>query len=183
MLKKCLLALFVMSAVVALAEEEKQIQLGPFTATIPAGYTPMKAMKHPTVEMTPIMGTVRKDGSQPAVIFNEIDVSKFPPERQARIPKDPMKDIEGFLGTTKARYKDYQHTPVEKVTIAGLPFAKIQWTGSTVFKGTKFEIKGLLYVHRDGDAVHQVMFMDGKTHANETIPIVEKMIESMTMSK
>lgn len=157
-------AIFLM-AVSVFASGGKQEKIGNISIELPPGFIKHKTPERQTVKMLIALGPRRKDGTQCSIMINEIDISKFPAARQKRIPLDPFKNFDAFLGTMKKNYKNLTHSKVEAVDIDGLKFAKAEWEGTISHPrfGT-FAMKGIFFVCRVKDIVYQFNYMDYANH-------------------
>ncbi|MCK5706851.1 MAG: hypothetical protein KAI43_04300 [Candidatus Aureabacteria bacterium] len=173
-MKKVFLLLITVCLLLFCASDAKADDFGSYKIDFPLSYSAPEIIDNSPTKLVLVMGQLRADGSQSSMLINEIDISKFPPERQANIPEDPFKNFDDYLGTIRQRYVNFKRSEVTKVDVNGVLFARATWTGTINHpEYGSFNMQGLVYIHRKGNMVYQINFMDYAQHANNSIEKAE----------
>lgn len=155
-----------------------------FSLKIPSSFKASKPVKQAHADLHIFMGRLRKDGTQPTILVNEIDISKLSKKRQDRIPADPVKNFDAYLGTLSRKYNNFVTSEVQKIKIDGKIFAAAEWSGDIRFKEKEFNIKGKIYISRDDNMVYQLNYMDTEKYViDKALNAIEMVFKTVKFKK
>ncbi len=155
-----------------------------FSLKIPSSFKAIKPVKQAHADLHIFMGKLRKDGTQPTIFVNEIDISKLSKKRQDRIPANPVKNFDAYLGTLSRKYNNFVKSQVQEIKIDGKVFAAAVWSGDIRLKEKEFNIKGKIYICRDDNMVYQLNYMDTEKYVvDKALNAIEMVFKTVKFNK
>jgi hypothetical protein len=114
-------------------------------------------------------GAARRDGTKPSITLLLLTLPAAQQEKIKNLPLDELADR--MIGGVKKNRTNWKQAKLEKGVINGVNFARIRWEGTEPKQN--WEMRGFVYVARDGDTIVQIASQDIKPETEKALPITE----------
>jgi hypothetical protein len=154
-----------------LKQLEAPIKVGDYSIRIPKGYEKQQP-NTPTPEGVSVWGWTgapRRDGTKPSITMM---IMTPPPAQREQIKAMTLEQVAGrFIEGQKRQRTNWKIEASEKGTVNGLSFVRMRWSG--VNPAQNMEMRGVLYVARDGNTLIQMASQDPTAHSKQTLALAE----------
>ena len=141
-----------------------------YTLRIPKGYEMQQAKNTPaSMKAWGWTGAARKDGSKPSVTLTMVELPAEQIEKTKNLSLEQLADL--MIGGMKRQRTNWKQEKAEEGTISGMNFVRIRWEATEPTR--KLDMRGFVYVARDGDTIVQIASQDVTPETAKTLPLAE----------
>jgi hypothetical protein len=151
------------------------VKLDSYTIRIPKGYELQETPPAPFgAKFWAWAGPARADGTKAQLLMNLLPIAPAQREQAKRLTLEQL--AEKRIAAIRGQRTDWKQEKTEKDVINGLTFARIRWEGTE--PKNQWDMRGFVYVARDGDTILYLSSQDLKAPGAQTLPLADAAVLS-----